>query len=259
MEKSMTVRSKVRMKKRIMTASLAAIALPLSAQAQSWEYSASIYLWTSALDTTVETPRFTVETELSFGDILDKLDFAAFAKFEARNGPWVLIGDLNYTDLGTTLGTPGPIISGAEVDTALTILSGFGGYAVIDRPDLRLEVGGGLRYYNLDLDTRIIGNIAPGGRSFGTSESWVDPIVGVAVRAPLSERWFARGFADVGGFGIGDASELSWQVYAGGGYVINETWAVEFGYRHLSLEKELDNLTLEMDQSGPLIGLNARF
>jgi hypothetical protein len=213
----------------------------------------------SALDTTVETPLFTVETELSFGDILDKLDFAAFAKFEARNGPWVLIGDLNYTDLGTTLGTPGPIISGAEVDTALTILSGFGGYAVIDRPDLRLEVGGGLRYYNLDLDTRIIGNIAPGGRSFGTSESWVDPIVGVSVRAPLSDRWFARGFADVGGFGIGDASELSWQVYAGGGYVINETWAVEFGYRHLSLEKELDNLTLEMDQSGPLIGLNARF
>jgi hypothetical protein len=51
----------------------------------------------------------------------------------------------------------------------------------------------------------------------GTSESWVDPIVGVALRAPLSDRWFARRFADVGGFGIGDASELSWQVYAGGG------------------------------------------
>jgi hypothetical protein len=118
-ERSMTVRSKPRLRKRIMTATLAAIALPLSAQAQSWEYSASVYLWMSALDTTVGTPRFTVETELSFGDILDKLDFAAFAKLEARNGPWVFIGDLNYTDLGTTLGTPGPIISGAEVDTAL--------------------------------------------------------------------------------------------------------------------------------------------
>ena len=247
------------MKNRIRNASLAAIALPFSAQAQSWDYSASIYLWMSALDTTLETERFTVETELSFGDILDKLDFAAFANFEARNGPWVLMGDLNYTSLGTTLGTPGPIFSGAEVDPTLTIVSGFGGYAVIDRPDLRLEVGGGLRYYNLDLETRIIGNIAPGGRSFDSSDSWVDPIIGVSARAPISDLWFARGYADVGGFGIGDASELSWQVYAGGGYVINETWAVEFGYRHLSFEKELDRVTLEMDQSGPLIGLNARF
>jgi hypothetical protein len=34
---------------------------------------------------------------------------------------------------------------------------------------------------------------------------------------------------------------------------------VEFGYRHLSLEKELENVTLKMDQFGPLIGLNARF
>ncbi|MGI1664238.1 porin family protein [Palleronia sp. KMU-117] len=242
-----------------LVASLSAGILPMSAQAQSWEYGASIYVWMSGLDTAVETPFGTIETELSFGDILDDLDFAFFATFEARNGPWVILGDLNYTSLETSLATPGPIFSSAEVDPTLKIVSAFGGYAVVDQPDVRLEVGGGLRYYDLDLDTSIVGNIAPGGRSFNFSESWVDPIIGAHLSVPLSDRWFARSYADVGGFGIGDGSELSWQIYVGGGYIINQTWAVEFGYRHLSIEKDLDRATLNMDQAGPLVGVTARF
>ena len=243
-----------------LAASLVAITLPCAAEAQQWDYGASIYVWASALDTSVETPFGTIETELSFGDILEKLDFALFATFEARNGPWVLMADINYTDLGTSRTTRGPVFSNVQMDSTLTILSAFGAYAVIDRPNLRLEAGGGLRYYDLTLETSADSNfpIIPDQR-FNFSESWVDPIIGVHVRAPLSDRWFARGFADAGGFGIGDASELSWQIYAGGGYVINQTWAVEFGYRHLSIEKELERVTLTMEQSGPLIGLSARF
>lgn len=255
----MTNRSHLTVRATVVLAALAAGGLPVSAQAQSWDYAASIYVWMSGLETALETPIGTVETELSFGDILDDLDFALFATFEARNGPWVILGDLNYTALGTSLATPGPNFSSANVDTTLTILSGFGGYAVVDRPDLRLEVGGGLRYYDLELDATVEGGAAPGGRSFDFAESWIDPILGGQLSAPLSDRWFARGYADIGGFGIGDSSELSWQIYVGGGYIINQTWAVEFGYRHLSIEKDLDNVTLQMDQAGPLIGVTARF
>jgi hypothetical protein len=213
----------------------------------------------SGLDTSIATPLGTAETELSFGDILDDLDFAFFATFEARNGPWVILGDINYTALGSSLATPGPVFSSAEVDTTLTIVSGFGGYAVVDQPDVRLELGGGLRFYDLGLDASLVGSAAPGGQTFNFSETWVDAIVGANLSVPISDRWFARGYADIGGFGIGDSSELSWQIYAGGGYIINQTWAVEFGYRHLSIEKELDRATLNMDQAGPLIGVTARF
>ena len=241
-------------------ATLAALALPAAAEAQSWEYSASIYAWMSGLDSSVETPFGTVETELSFSDVLDKLDFAFFATLEARNGPWVLLGDLNYSALGTSLGGPiGANFSDAEVDTTLTVLSAFGGYAVVDRPDLRIEAGGGLRYYDVSVDTTLVGNTGVPNVDIPLSESWVDPIVGLHLRAPLSERWFARGFADVGGFGLGDSSDLSWQLYAGAGYAINETWELEFGYRHLSIDKELDNADVELDQSGPLFGVTARF
>lgn len=241
-------------------ACLAAVILPASARAQSWEYSASIYGWMSGIESSVETPFGTVGTELSFSDVLDKLDFAFFATFEARNGPWVLLGDLNYSDLSANRGAPvGANFADAEVDTTLTVLSAFGGYAVVDRPDLRIEAGGGLRYYDVGVDTTLVGNTGVPDADIPLSESWVDPIIGVQVRAPLSERWFARGFADVGGFGLGNASELSWQLYAGGGYAINETWVLEFGYRHLSIEKELDNANVDLDLSGPLLGVTARF
>lgn len=240
---------------------LAATAVaPMTAAAQAWEYSASLYLWASGIDTSVETPLGTVETELSFGDILDDLDFAFFGTFTATNGPWVVIGDLNYSSLTSNLETPfGVIFSDVEVDTELTIAAAFGGYAFVDRPDVRIEAGGGLRFYDMNVDTRFIGNTGFPDRSFGNSESWVDLILGVNLRAPISERWFARGYADVGGFGLGDSSELSWQIYAGGGYSFNERWAVEFGYRHLSIEKDLDNGTLNYDQSGPILGVTARF
>jgi opacity protein-like surface antigen len=241
-------------------ACVASAAAPVTAAAQGWEYSMSIYAWMSGIETSVGTPFGTVETELSFGDVLENLDFAFFGTFAAHNGPWVVLGDLNYSDLSANRGAPvGANFADAEVNTTLTIASAFGGYAIVDRPDLRIEAGGGLRFYDVSVDTRLVGNNGVPNVDIPRSESWVDVIVGVHLRAPISERWFARGYADVGGFGLGDGSELSWQIYAGGGYVINDTWSIEAGYRHLSIEKELDNADVNLDQSGPLIGVTARF
>ena len=241
-------------------ACLAATALPATAQAQSWEYAGSLYLWMSGIDTSVETPLGTVETELSFSDILDDLDFALFGTFEARNGPWFVLGDFNYSALTSTRDSPfGVVFSDVEVETELTIASALGGYTVVDRPDLRIDAGAGLRFYDVSVDTRFIGNPGVQDRGFALSDSWTDLILGVQLRAPVADRWFVRGYADVGGFGFSGSSELSWQVYAGGGYMINDTWAVEAGYRHLSIEKELDRTDVTLEQSGPLLGLTARF
>jgi hypothetical protein len=103
-------------------------AAPLTAAAQGWEYSASIYVWMSGIETSVDTPLGTVETELSFGDILEDLDFAFFGTFRATNGPWVVLGDLNYSALTSGRGSPfGVVFSDVEVGTQLTIASAFAG------------------------------------------------------------------------------------------------------------------------------------
>ena len=64
---------------------------------------------------------------------------------------------------------------------------------------------------------------------------------------------------DVGGFGIGDSSDLSWQAFGAVGYRFNETWSAELGYRYLSIEREIDNSHVTLDMYGPVLGVTARF
>lgn len=245
-----------------MIAACAALSLPTAALAQSgeWEYSASIYGWFATLDTSVETPLGTVETELSFSDIWDDLNIALFGALEARRGAWSFIVDLNYADLSSERATPlGAAFSRAEVDTRLAVISGSAAYAVLDTPEARVDLTGGFRFYDVDLDTRLVAAGAPADQTFSSSESWFDPVIGVRVRAPLSPDWFINAFADVGGFGLGNASDLSWQAYGGLGYRFNERWSMQGGYRHLSIEKDLGGRDTNLDLSGLLVGATVEF
>ena len=61
--------------------------LPTAALAeQDWRYTGTIYGWLPGVTTTVETPLGDVQAEVAFSDILDKLDFAFLAAFEAQKG-----------------------------------------------------------------------------------------------------------------------------------------------------------------------------
>jgi hypothetical protein len=62
--------------------------------------------------------------------------------------------------------------------------------------------------------------------------------------------------ADYGGFG---GSDSSWQAFASLGYQIDDRWSVQGGWRYLSLETEIEGRDVEMDLSGPLLGLTVRF
>jgi hypothetical protein len=244
-------------------AGLACVAFAAAGQAQAqseWEYALSAYGWFTGMSTELDTAFGTVEAELSFGDIFDQLDFAAFGTFEARNGRWALVTDLNYAKLSAENDTPvGIAFDSVTVDTRLTIVSALAAYAIIDRSDLRVELAGGLRYYDVSIDVDLTAALPIDNRSASFGDSWVDPVVGVRLRAPLSEDWFFNGFVDVGGFGLGDASDLSWQVYAGVGYNFNETWSIQGGYRHLSIDRNINGRDTRLELYGPLIGVTARF
>jgi opacity protein-like surface antigen len=232
-----------------------------SAQAQSqWEYSLSVYGWFTGLSSELETRFGTVEADLTFGDIWEQLNIAAFASFEARNGPWALVTDLNFADLTAEEDTPaGLAFSDVDVDTRLTVFSALAAYSVVDRPDLRVDLAGGFRYYDLDIDVALNAAAAENDRSASFGDSWIDPVVAARVRADVSDAWFVDGFADVGGFGFEDASDLSWQVYGGVGYRFDETWSLRGGYRYLSIEKEIGGRDTRLELYGPVVGVTARF
>ena len=238
---------------------LAAPTLPSVAQAQDWEYQASVYGWFSGLDSSVGTQFGTLETELSFSDVWDMLDMAFFGTFEARRGQLGFILDLNYTDLSTTKNTPfGTNFSSATVDTKLTIASGYATWRISDTPGAAVDLAGGFRAYDLDIGI----TLAPGdlpGQSFSQGDSWFDAVVGARAIIPLAEGWTATVAGDVGGFGIGSSSDMSYNALLLVGYDINDTWSIKGGYRYLGFDKTLNGRDVTLDLSGPLLGVSARF
>lgn len=239
----------------------AALLIPSSAVAQDgWQYSVSVYGWFSGLGSTVSTPFGDVETDLSFSDVWDNLDMAAFGAFEARNGRWSLIGDLVYADLGAEEPTPlGALFRQAEIDVTTTLVSAYAAYAVLDTPQTRLDLAGGVRYNSMDIEFGLISNGGPADFNFASSDSWWDPLVGARVHHAFNDQWSGIASADVGGFSMGDGADLTWQAYVGIGYRFNERWSAQAGYRHLSIERNFNGRDVEIEISGPLVGVQYTF
>jgi len=97
------------------------------------------------------------------------------------------------------------------------------------------------------------------GKDLSASRDWVDMFVGLRLKGKLSEKMFAVLYGDVGGFGIGSGSDLTWQAFAGLGWTVSETITVEAGYRHMSIDYDVDNLDLDLTLSGFVAGVGFHF
>ncbi len=236
---------------------IAAVHGPALAQENTWSFAFSPYLWAPGVSNSVETRFGTLDADASIGDVLSATDFALMGAFEARNGRWGLIADLVHSDLTERSDTPvGVLFSQARVDTDLTMATLYAGYRLHETDRVAVDLLGGARAVWLDIDLALTPGALP-ARSFGLSESWVDPLVGGRVRVALAERWFATALADVGGFDAG--SDLTWQVLATLGYQFNPRWSVQGGWRQLAIEKEIEGRDVELDLGGPAIGFTVRF
>jgi len=234
---------------------LLSLAAPASAQDGNWTYDLSFNLWFSGTKVTADTPEGEVEAELSFSDALKDIDFAFMGTAEARNGRWGILGDLLYINLTADGPSPkGLAFSEVALGTKMTVLSAVVAYRVHEDASVAVDLGAGLRGYWTDIDTTFVGNIEP-TRTFGKTKNWVDPIVAARMRVAFSEQWFGTVYVDAGGTG----DTQTWQGLASVGYRINESWAVQGGYRYLESEWDTDDGQTSLELSGPIIGITYRF
>jgi hypothetical protein len=241
-------------------AAMAAMTAPGAASAAQWDYTATLYGWFPGVSSTVETPAGTVEAEVSFDEILQDLDVAFFGALEARKGRLSLVGDLQYIDLGVEAEPPpNPLFSAAEVDSKLVLFGASALYALVDEPNLRFDAGFGVRLVDASIDTHLKGRRPAPNASFTREGGWTDAVIAARITRQFNDRWYAAAYADVGGFGIGDSSDLTWQAFAGGGYRLNETWSAVGGYRHLTIERTFGAFDVKADVGGPFLGFQAKF
>ncbi len=225
------------------------------AQDGSWQYTGSLYAFMPETNTSLDTAVGDIESTLSFSDALDNLDFAFMGAFEASNGQWSFIGDYLLFDLSFGNDTPGDAFSGIDTSLKTQIFSGYAAYRVYGTPTLSVDVGAGFRWFDTETDIDLLPGALP-GRSFGSSEDWVDPLIAARARFRISDRWIGGAMVDYGGF---SSDSETWQVLLTAGYELNENWVLSGGYRYIEVDHEIDGNDFSFDQSGPLIGISYRF
>jgi opacity protein-like surface antigen len=230
----------------------------VSANATEWAKTATLYGWLPGVSTNLDSPFGIIDGGQSASSVLESLDFAFFGRIDVSNGTWGVLGDLAYADLEFSPSIRNVLFRGTDVGTQLVMASMYGTYQFYDTSTVVVEGAAGLRYYDLDLSTDLEG-ILIADVSWDIGAAWTDIVIGGRATAPISDRWTARVFGDIGGFGIGDSSDLSWEFVGTLSYVLSDRWSMQIGYRHLSIKQEIDGIDAKVGLSGPVIGASASF
>lgn len=239
-----------------------------TAQADSWEFEVTPYLFGAGVNGTIGVRGVTADIDASLSDILAHLDTTFMATFEARKGQWILGFDSMYIRLegekSKSWQGPGGIGNAngeLDVTNRLQVYQPTLGYRLVNT-GTKFDVFGGARYTQIDVDADLsrTSAVLPGGsRSASGRDSWWDPIVGVRVMLPFTDQWSLVGYADVGGFGVG--SDFTYQVMAGVDWAFAKSFTAKAGYRYLHQDYKNDDNQFVWDASlsGVYLGLGIAF
>jgi len=243
-----------------------------------WEIRLMPYVWFLSIDAegTVggNLRSFSGDVDLGFDDIVDHLDFGAMGRVEAWKGKWGLTFDGLFLNLSADKSFQGRLAN-ASLDADVRIGSvDFGlAYRLFEqrfgnenKQSLAFEPYGGLRYTYLrqKVDVTVdIPGVGSAGRTLGTSEDWVEPFVGGRVIWGLNDKLAINIRGDAGGFGIGSASDLQWQILGGVDYKLSENMTLNAGYRYVELDYSrgsgANEFGIDMRAKGPFVGLEILF
>lgn len=241
--------------------------LPLPVMAADWEWTLTPYLWgpDTSLDVAVNDDEV-LGGDLSFTDLLDKLDVALQVHFEGRRDRLGFLLDATYLDTSDSTTTPprNLLPDGARVSTdAKSVLLEAGGfYRLTGDAGTGLDLLLGVRVIDLDLDVDI--TVPPPldvSTSGSTSETLTDAFIGLRYLGSLGEHWL---FTVRGDVGTGDTEQaLNASGYVGYRFGESGRFTVLAGYRHLKLELEDDSdvaeVSTELTMTGPALGLAFQF
>ena len=224
--------------------------------ASPWSFELEPYLLISSMSGTTKLGRSpTLEIDMNFGDILEKLDMGAMVHFEAHHAnAWGLWLDYGFMDLSSDL--TGPIGGVTDAGIRQGVLEAFGMY----RQEISsgyIDYLGGIRWWDNDID--VSHSILP--LAVNVEEDWVDLVVGARWTTPINESWNFSVTGTVGGIG----SDLSLSGAVGVKYVISDLLELDLQYKALWADYESGTrgqqgyFAYDVTTYGPIVGLNFKF
>jgi len=213
------------------------------------------YFWFSEGDSTVKVNGSNGENfEGSLGDIFDFTDYSLSARVEV----WMRRWGLTFDFLSSSLWDEAQVDSTtrANLNAKLFFADVGGSYLLGQLPlageterELSLELMGGGRFVNMNTDLEFV----PGGTQ-KNNQNWVEPFGGLRTYFRFAERWDLMVRGDVGGFGIGSGSELTWNFVTDLSFYLDGGISLFLGYRILDLETKNESGANQSEFNGRLSG-----
>ena len=239
-----------------------------------WEVDGTVYFWVSAVEGDVTADGVKSDLDLSFGDVLDQTDFSFMGALSLTyQRRWFIFLDLVVADIsddestGTLLGPLRIDVESRQIRSEL-----FVGRRILSRPlsklrdlpareddprVLHLDLFGGLRYWYLKDEVEL--RLGPLLLDSTNTNRWVDPVVGARVRLDLTEKLLLNMSASIGGFGLGSASDFTWQLWPVMRYRLTDRWSVSGFYRVTYVDREHGDDETDLLWHGPGVGVTYRF
>lgn len=238
----------------IIAASVAACFAAAPVRAQDLEQTFAFYLLAAGMDGKVGLGPFDADLDVSFDDILHNLEFGTMMAYNADAGTWAFGVDAIFMEVKADKPVRQTGVFSAKAEQ--TMISLETAYELGDQ----LEVLGGLRYSEIELDAAVARNGVT-TRASGRKESWTDPFVGVRYGVPFGDAWSLTLRADIGGFGVG--SDFAWQLVTRFNWRPADAVDLFFGYRILDADFEdgdgANRFLFDVTTSGPLVGFAWHF
>ncbi|MBK8983664.1 MAG: hypothetical protein IPM38_15445 [Ignavibacteria bacterium] len=219
------------------------------------------YLWTIAMGGTVGIPNTpsgypkTYEFNKSFSDALSNLKMAFMIGGKFKYKRINLFYDIVYANLknfdATLPNGAGLVSANTTVKELITDLS-LGYSFPTSSKSVFLDAYAGVRIWSTDTELTLV---PPGGQNFmgASTNSWVDPIIGINASFILSKDWFSYLRSDFGGFGAN--SEYCFMILGGFGYKFNPNINTSLGIKNLSVDYNKDDKRFNLNQYGLILSL----
>ena len=238
-----------------------------------WGFYVGPYGWLTGVAGKVVTDGEETEIDVPFEDFLENTNAGLQLYFEARRNRLFMAFDGTWANLGSEVeGT----LFDLDIEIRQRIYDIRVGYEVYN-----IDLGDVIRKPGFDWQRRGVIDLFIGGRYFRTEpvitiipiigeereisgvDSRVDPFVGLRIGWDMSYRWMIAFRGDIGGFGIGDAAQFSWQASAKLGFRVSKRVAILAGYRILEYDTVVgegaDRNGTDLRQEGPIIGAGIAF
>jgi hypothetical protein len=218
-------------------------------QDDNWRFTIQPYVMAPVMDGKAAVRGHDANVDVSVKDVIDNFNIGFLGYVEAAKGDLAFGVDTNYMDLDATKD---------DRRTSANVSQTMVQPMIFFRVSNNLELLGGARYnaIELSLESRF-----PAIDGSERKKDWVDPLVGIRMKAPLGASTDFTFLTNVGGFGIG--SDFAIQVRPTVNFGVSSSTTIDVGYQLFYMKYDKgsgsDRLLYDVVTQGPIVGATFRF